>query len=820
MTKTPQGDGDTTVTPSPPVDESSSLVGGDKGDFSEENPPDNWEERLSADDDTEETPSDDDEDETMQDTACHKTQEDKENEETDNEEDEETETIVMEAEEKQLQYQVRVVFPHTKEKAMRQIKDLVLEMLANDDLLGIQAQDTRLKDVIDPIMYDDDIPSNIEEFNKFFPSIKEKRNRDGTTIIMRLITKYSLTEWKAAMKEHLQKNKIKIFRHLLEAKDGRLVGFVAMKHPKLTHMVRYHDYVTTCLPRDTPQFSFEIQHVSISNGLRAPVKTDVISVRTSITDIDEVDKRFKKVLPTATNGTEFYVSFVSNIEDKTMREIYKQQNKWLHEVDVVNVGGYINIDKPHQVGLAKPVSLREFMKSQPTLPDGKQVPIDIENGGPDGKAKVIVLPKHRKLATKVYEEYEKMARNKHSSNDMEMEDDNTNARDSPARDAYVRQLESLFTQAATEDKESDEEDETEESLAPPSYNKQNQKKTKQRSWAEVARKKPDRPETMKASEQETSRPKRRKKKRSDDIDDSDSDNSSVSSMSTLSDWTVESDDSDDTPLPDIPSGVQGDEMIRHLWATIQSKDEKLKKSKKKEKKLKVSADMDKKRLEYVCNAVEEWTLASRRSDVSPDTISLAESVNRARGWVVGDDAPPPVRPKTITINNTHEEQQYDKQSPPAETKPTQTKESQESGGWQSPERKHTATTSVTPSSPTNSDTMSTNPYGPLAEGTDDVARLTTLGRLRSPKKESPSGKPRKKSRISEEVEGAISNLSNQQDMVNHIVHGDGKVDGAFTGGMLAAASNVIRSLASTMATDEIEMNPHGAPYDDVSDSSL
>ena len=81
-----------------------------------------------------------------------------------------------------------------------------------------------------------------------------------------------------------------------------------------------------------------------------------------------------------------------------MQKIYKAQNKWLKEVEVLRTGLDHNIDCCYEVGIQHLVSLQEFIQNQPADPHGFHFPMDVENGGTGNRAILIILPKYKKVA--------------------------------------------------------------------------------------------------------------------------------------------------------------------------------------------------------------------------------------------------------------------------------------------------------------------------------------------------------------------------------------------------------------------------------------
>jgi hypothetical protein len=76
-----------------------------------------------------------------------------------------------------------------------------------------------------------------------------------------------------------------------------------------------------------------------------------------------------------------------------LRSLYHIENNWLAQVKVIKIGGDHNINKRFHVGLPQPVSLRDFIHTQPADPNKFHHAMDTDNGGKDGKPVIIVMPK-------------------------------------------------------------------------------------------------------------------------------------------------------------------------------------------------------------------------------------------------------------------------------------------------------------------------------------------------------------------------------------------------------------------------------------------
>jgi len=637
-----------------------------------------------------------------------------------------------------------------------------------------------------------------------------------------------------------KKKKLRILSHRLEAKDTRIIGFLAKKHTTETHIGRFGDYLQGLLPRAVPEFVIEHLTASIRNGLKAKMTTEVIAIRTATEDAEAVDKRFKQRFPANTNDGEYYVSYMSNIDDATMRGIYKKQNTWLHQVELIPIGGFTNIDKKVDIGFTKPVSLREFMRSQPTSADKDRVPIDIENGGRSGKAKLIVHKKYKKQAVKTYEEWERVTQSPPSEDEMDLENESVSSKQREENAAYVHMMKELALEETDGETLGDEED----FLAPPKFSNQrraHKKKKLTKSYAETLQGgsgsvapsrqngSPKLPETMDDANVKTAA---RNPRQAEALDE---DFSSVSSVSMTS--SVESeyglDSGDDTGLSDLDDNITGEALIRDLYKKLTRSEKQLRTNEKllrmSEKRIRVAenrakrseraAAMDRKRLDAIYDAVASMSKGSDETDIE----SLAESVKQAQesvkaamSWVYGEATPTPPKPTAITIERTPTQTKYDTESPPAEAK----KQSK----WVSPPRKHTAASSVTPKSPVKPALKTTNNrYGPL-----DDNPTTVHGKIRSdrdfPNKGSSNGespvKKKKKHSLSPSFEDKMNARLRQQEQIAREAQDGSRVDGAFAQQGNTFLTRSIKAMTSFMATDEDEMNCNGGLYEDDSDNSL
>lgn len=100
---------------------------------------------------------------------------------------------------------------------------------------------------------------------------------------------------------------------------------------------------------------------------------------------------------------------MTSIYVPVMCNLYLSQNKWMNEVKTIQRSCYMNIDKKHELGLALPVSLSQFIREQPMDPNFTQ-PMDIENGGPTGKPMIIIMLHWIKAAQNAFEDLQQLTK--------------------------------------------------------------------------------------------------------------------------------------------------------------------------------------------------------------------------------------------------------------------------------------------------------------------------------------------------------------------------------------------------------------------------
>lgn len=203
----------------------------------------------------------------------------------------------------------------------------------------------------------------------------------------------------------LSKQRITLQQHRLDALETVCIGFLAKKHPHYTHLTRFEGYLKEDLPNHTPQFTIRHLKPKILAGFADAVQTEVLGIQTSMEHATRLDDILQKIFPLNTTDKEFFVSYKAGTDEDKMRSLYRIQNKWIEQVQVINIGGARNINKKIHLGLSQPVSLRDFIRTQPADPNTFHHAMDVNNGSKDGKPVIIVMPKYLKAAEDTYNDF-------------------------------------------------------------------------------------------------------------------------------------------------------------------------------------------------------------------------------------------------------------------------------------------------------------------------------------------------------------------------------------------------------------------------------
>jgi hypothetical protein len=96
---------------------------------------------------------------------------------------------------------------------------------------------------------------------------------------------------------------------------------------------------------ETPKLVIERIFPKTTGGFEMPVKTDVLAIRVCKTDAKVVDKALVRLLPPKPEE-EYYVSYLG-LDEELKRKVYKHQNWYKKNVEIVPVSGFNNINRQH-----------------------------------------------------------------------------------------------------------------------------------------------------------------------------------------------------------------------------------------------------------------------------------------------------------------------------------------------------------------------------------------------------------------------------------------------------------------------------------------
>jgi hypothetical protein len=110
----------------------------------------------------------------------------------------------------------------------------------------------------------------------------------------------------------------------------------------MTHLNRFETALMTKLPMETPRLVIECIFPKTTGGFEMLVKTDVLAICVCKTDAKVVDKALVRLLPPKPEG-EYYISY-SGFDEALKQKVFKHQNWYKKNVEIVPVSGFNNID--------------------------------------------------------------------------------------------------------------------------------------------------------------------------------------------------------------------------------------------------------------------------------------------------------------------------------------------------------------------------------------------------------------------------------------------------------------------------------------------
>jgi hypothetical protein len=335
-----------------------------------------------------------------------------------------------------------------KKNATGRLMKAVKTMLNKEWHMEIEFYDLMNEDIEEKaICNSDKLPEREDERVAYFPSVYDKKNKDGTLVVFWLTAKHSHVKWRKILEKEkkLQDLKLCIGVHKLSSPETQIIGFIKQKLPEVTHINHYEDLFHSKLAMGAPEIVVQLIYPKTLSGFDAYVKTDVLDIRACKSKAKEADMAMQKLLPPMAEG-EYYVSY-NGLDEDVKAKTYQHQNWYAKKVKMIQVSGFNNIDCHYQIGLAQQWSFREFMHEQST--SKTKIPIDINNGGYKKRGtKILVLPQYVLAARKSYDEFcTLMKRQSDYDDDMEMMDADDATQVNSKITGYLEQLQAMFDSA-------------------------------------------------------------------------------------------------------------------------------------------------------------------------------------------------------------------------------------------------------------------------------------------------------------------------------------------------------------------------------------
>jgi hypothetical protein len=239
------------------------------------------------------------------------------------------------------EYQMKLSFP--KKNKEEYLIRVIRQMMMNDWGMEINVYDPlstyENPDINLEIETFDDIPTTAKGREHYFRPIHNKQNKTGTLIMFCIMTKYSHVEWRKFLDKEA---KLYVGIHKLESTEMEIIGFIAHKHPEMTHLNQFETALMTKLPKGTPKLVIEGIFAKTMTGFETLVKMGVLAICVCKMDAKVVDKALTRLLPSKPEG-EHYVSYLG-LEDELKQKVYNHQNWYKKKVETVLVSGFNNID--------------------------------------------------------------------------------------------------------------------------------------------------------------------------------------------------------------------------------------------------------------------------------------------------------------------------------------------------------------------------------------------------------------------------------------------------------------------------------------------
>jgi hypothetical protein len=163
-----------------------------------------------------------------------------------------------------------------KKKATASLMKIIKTMLMIDKRMAIKQFDSQNEAFKDkPICGYEDLPEMEDEMAAYFPSLHDKKNKDGTSIVFRLSTEHSLADWRRLLEKDSNVKHLKLYFgvHKLPSTETKIIGFINQKLPETTFINHYEDYLQSQLLADDPAIAVERIFPKMESGFNGVTKT-------------------------------------------------------------------------------------------------------------------------------------------------------------------------------------------------------------------------------------------------------------------------------------------------------------------------------------------------------------------------------------------------------------------------------------------------------------------------------------------------------------------------------------------------------------------
>jgi transcriptional regulator of heat shock response len=126
-------------------------------------------------------------------------------------------------------YNMKLVFSKD-QSSQKRVTKFITKMMDTDDNFMITVFDYSKSEENLRLLIAVDIPTKKSVFNHYMVPIWDKKNKEGSMIVMQVTTIYSHVQWKHIMEPEVKSRKIQIRLHNLESLETKAIRFFLRRH--------------------------------------------------------------------------------------------------------------------------------------------------------------------------------------------------------------------------------------------------------------------------------------------------------------------------------------------------------------------------------------------------------------------------------------------------------------------------------------------------------------------------------------------------------------------------------------------------------------